>query len=327
MNKGKVVTIGGGTGSSVLLQGLKNYTENITAIVTVADDGGGSGYLREDLGMLAPGDIRACLIALSDSEEEMSKIMGYRFSEDSGRLAGQSFGNIFLAALTEIYHGFDKGIKSASRILNITGKVLPMTLENVILYAELEDGSVIEGESNISFLIRKNGGRIKKVFLDPPLSKPPSESTEAIMEADLIVLGPGSLYTSVMPNLLVDDLREAVLKSPGKKVYIGNIMTQPGETAGYSLTDHIDSINRHAGQCFLDYILINNKKLPDHLKHKYKYKDGSEQILVSGEEVSELKKQGCHVIEGDFLDTSYPYARHNAMAVSESLMEILAGKI
>lgn len=280
-NDFKIVTIGGGSGSSVLLHGLKNFTKNITAIVTAADDGGGSGILREDLGMLPPGDIRSCLVALSNSEKEMADLMKFRFSESSGRLSGQSFGNIFLAAMSEIYKDFETGLKEASKVLAITGKVLPMTLEDVTLYAKLENGMVIEGESNITFLARKEETKIDHVFLKPEIIRPPFESLDDINGADMIVLGPGSLYTSIMPNLLVKDLLKAIIDSKAIKVYILNIMTQAGETIGYRAIDHIDAIYKHAGENFLDYVIVNNKEIDERIKLKYKYKDKTEQILLN----------------------------------------------
>lgn len=317
----KIVTVGGGTGSSVLLYGLKNYTKNITAIVTVADDGGGSGVLREDLGMLPPGDIRACLIALSNSENEMEQLMRFRFDENCGRLAGQSFGNLFIAALNGIYGDFEIGLKEASKVLAITGKVLPMTLEDVTLYAELEDGSVIEGESNITFLTRKSGGRIKRVYLEPELSKPPFESLEDIKKADIIVLGPGSLYTSVIPNLLVEDLKDAIMNSKAKKVYVCNVMTQAGETDNFSAYDHLKAIITHCGKNFIDYILVNITEIPADVKLKYKYKDSSCPVYIDENEIQKIENMGTKVITGDFVDIKHNYVRHNADEVSRKIIE------
>ncbi len=319
----KIVTLGGGTGSSVLLYGLKKYIDDITAIVTVADDGGSSGMLREDLGMLPPGDIRACLVALSNSEEEMEELMRFRFDQDSGSLAGQSFGNLFLAALSQIHGSFDKGLKAASKVLNLRGKVLPMSLDNITLYAELEDGSIIQGESNISFLTRKSGSRIKSVFIKPPLTKPPVESIDELMEADLVVLGPGSLYTSVMPNLLVEDLRNAVIESPGKKIYICNIMTQPGETDDFTPYDHLKAIVDHCGQSFIDYIFINNQSLPAELEIKYKYENNSHPVIPSQGDLEKIIDLGTQPILGNFLDTSYGYVKHNSDEITRELLDLL----
>lgn len=325
MEELKVVTVGGGTGSSVLLSGLKDYTKNITAIVTVADDGGSSGALREDLGMLPPGDIRACLIALSNSQDEMEKLMSYRFEKDKGGLSGHSFGNLFLAALNDIYGDFESGLRKASKVLAITGKVLPMTLDDVVLYAELEDGSIIEGESNITFLTRKNGGAIKKVYIEPAKIKPPEKSIEEISNADVIILGPGSLYTSVIPNLLVEDLRKAIINSPAKKVYICNVMTQAGETDNYKAIDHLKAICKHAddnGNNFIDYIFINNQTIPDRERLKYYYKDKSIPIIADEEEIKAIEDFGTKVILGDFVDIKNEFIRHDSYKVSKALMQL-----
>lgn len=264
----KIVTIGGGTGNSILLRGVKNFTSNITTIVTVADDGGGSGVLREDLGMLPPGDIRNCLVALANTEPIMEKLINYRFS--NGQLKGQSLGNLLIAAMNDICGDFNEAIKEISNVLAITGKVLPMTLDNVKLFAELEDGSTIEGESNITFLNRKNGGKIKRVYTSPKLILPLKESIDSIMDADIVLLGPGSLYTSIIPNLLVTDISQALKETKAEVVYILNIMTQPGETNGYSVTDHVAAIIDHANSNIIDKIVVNSKEVDKYAKYRYK---------------------------------------------------------
>ncbi|MFA5524198.1 MAG: gluconeogenesis factor YvcK family protein, partial [Tissierellales bacterium] len=251
----KVVVIGGGTGLSVFLRGLKEYTHDITAIVTVADDGGGSGILREDLGMLPPGDIRSCIIALANTEPAMEKLLQYRFKE--GRLKGQSFGNLFIAAMNEIHGNFEKAIKEMSSVLAVTGKVLPMTLENVKLYARLEDEHIIEGESNISVKSCEYRSRIDSVYIKPEKVKPVEEAIMAIREADCIVLGPGSLYTSVIPNILVEDIANEICQSKATKVYISNVMTQPGETDNYGVLEHVNAIIKHSKDCIIDYVIAN----------------------------------------------------------------------
>ena len=248
----KVVVVGGGTGLSVLLRGLKRFTPNITAIVTVADDGGGSGVLREDLGMLPPGDIRSCLLALANTEPTMEKLFQFRFKE--GRLKGQSFGNLFIAAMNEIYGSFELAIKEASNVLAVTGKVLPMTLENVTLYAILKNGQVVKGESEIPLKNKEVGSRIERIYMEPKVSYPLDEAIVAIEEADVIVLGPGSLYTSIIPNLLVNNIVGTIFDARAPKVYISNIMTQPGETDGYTVLDHVEAILKHSRED-LDCIL------------------------------------------------------------------------
>jgi len=248
----RIVAIGGGTGLSSLLRGLKEYTTNLTAIVTVADDGGSSGRLRHELGVLPPGDIRNCLVALADSESMMTDLFEYRFNEGDG-LTGHSFGNLFLAAMSGIAGDFDSAIKESSRVLNIKGRVLPSTLANVALEATLEDGTVVLGESNIS----KSKSPIRSIRLVPESCEPLDEAIEAILAADAIVLGPGSLYTSVMPNLLVPGIAEAVERSMALKVYVCNIMTQPGETDGLSAADHARALLNGTGKMLFDHVLVN----------------------------------------------------------------------
>ncbi|HCX03227.1 MAG TPA: YvcK family protein, partial [Clostridiales bacterium] len=256
-NKGKnVVVFGGGTGLSILLRGLKNYTDNITAVVTVADDGGGSGKLREDMGMLPPGDIRNCLISLSDVEPITEKLMQHRFKE--GYLKGQSFGNLFIAAMYEIFGDFEHALKELGSIFRITGKILPMTLEDASLKAELKSGEIIYGENYIPEYVRKTGDTIKKMMLIPEESQPMYETVASIREADVVVLGPGSLYTSVIPNILVKDVVRHIKESKAKVVYIANIMTQPGETDGYNVLNHLNALIEHCGQNIIDYVFVNN---------------------------------------------------------------------
>lgn len=258
----RVVVIGGGTGIPVLLRGLKAYTGNLTAIVTVADDGGSSGRLRGDLGILPPGDIRNCLVAMARREPEMEELLQYRFS--SGELKGHNMGNLLLAALCDSTGGFDRAVHSLSRVLAVRGQVLPVTLSDVQLCGEMEDGRVVRGESRIP----ASGGRIKRVFLDPATCIPTREALEAIWEADLIVMGPGSLYTSILPNLLVPGIAEAIAASPAARVYIGNVMTQPGETDGYTASRHLQAIIDHAGP-LVDYMIVNTQAVPNRLRNRY----------------------------------------------------------
>ena len=251
----KIVAIGGGTGLSVLLRGVKEYTTNLTAIVTVADDGGSSGRLRRELGILPPGDIRNCIAALADAEPLMTRLFQYRFSEGSG-LSGHSFGNLFIVAMSGVLGNFEEAVRQTSRVLAVRGQIIPSTLTNVTLCAKTEDAGTIHGESNIGEATAK--GRIKEVFLVP--ANPPAypEAVRAILEADLIVLGPGSLYTSVLPNLLVQGIRRAVLASPASKVYVCNVATQPCETEGFGVAEHVAAIQAHVRHPFLHYVLANN---------------------------------------------------------------------
>jgi uncharacterized cofD-like protein len=250
----KIVAIGGGTGLSTLLRGLKRKTTNLTAVVTVSDDGGSSGRLQKELGVLPPGDVRNCLVALADDEAMVTDLFRYRFHEGEG-LTGHSFGNLFLAAMTGITGNFDRAIKESSRVLNIKGRVLPATLGVVRLCGRLKDGTVVEGESNIS----KSRQPIKHVFFDPPYAAPLAEVIAAIREADAIVLGPGSLYTSILPNFLVDRVAREVAASPAVKMYVCNVMTQPGETDSMTAADHVRALLDNAGERVCDYVIVNDE--------------------------------------------------------------------
>lgn len=250
----KVVAIGGGTGLSTLLRGLKRRTSNLTAVVTVSDDGGSSGRLQKELGVLPPGDIRNCLVALADDEALVTDLFRFRFTEGEG-LSGHSFGNLFLAAMSGVTGNFDKAIKESSRVLNIVGRVLPATLGVVRLCAELDDGSIVEGETNISLARRP----IKRVFFDPPNADPLDEVVAAIRDADAIVLGPGSLYTSILPNFLVSRVAHEVANAHAVKLYVCNVMTQPGETDGMTAADHVKALFDGAGAQVCDYVVVNDE--------------------------------------------------------------------
>ncbi len=249
----KIVAIGGGTGLSTLLRGLKEYTGNLTAIVTVADDGGSSGVLRRELGILPPGDVRNCIAALADAEPLMTDLFQYRFSDGSG-LAGHSFGNLFIVAMSGVVGNFEDAIRQTSRVLAVRGQIIPSTLANVTLCAVTDEAGTIQGESRIT----DGNSRIRQVYLLP--NNPPAhpEAVRAILEADMIILGPGSLYTSVLPNLLVRGIRRALIASPAFKVYVCNVATQPGETDGFSLGDHVTAIEEHIGKHHIQYVLAND---------------------------------------------------------------------
>ena len=302
-----------------MLRGLKEYTSNITAIVTVADDGGGSGILREDLGMLPPGDIRSCILALANTEPIMEKLLQYRFND--GMLKGQSFGNLFIAAMNEICGSFEEAIKETSNVLAVTGKVLPMTLEDVTLYAVLENGHTVKGESAIPLKNKELDSRIKQVYMEPRISYPLVEAVEAIQDADLIVLGPGSLYTSVIPNLLVNGMVKTIYHAEAPKVYIANIMTQPGETDGYTVLDHVDGILTHSRDDLLDYVIVNTEKIPRGILEKYTL-DGSEPVILEEGEEDILKSKGIQVIKENLVDIKKDYIRHDALKLSRILVEI-----
>ncbi|KJS01437.1 MAG: hypothetical protein VR68_05450 [Peptococcaceae bacterium BRH_c4a] len=281
LNRGpRVVVVGGGTGLSVLLRGIKKYTSNITAIVSVADDGGSSGRLRDDLGILPPGDIRNCLVALADKESLMEQLLQYRFTV--GELAGHSLGNLLIAAMNDLAGGFHPAIRGMSRVLAVRGQVLPSTLENISLGAEYSDGSVVFGESNIP----KYGRRIRKIFLEPAQCFPLPEALQAIAEADAIVLGPGSLYTSIIPNLMVTGFSDEIARSGAVKMYVCNIMTQLGETDGYTASAHVKAILSHAGKV-VDFIVVNRGGIPKVLRDRYS-KEGAIPVTADAKEIERM---------------------------------------
>ena len=314
-NETKVVVIGGGTGLSTMLRGLKQYTSHITAIVTVGDDGGGSGKLREDLGMLPPGDIRNCILALADTEPLMEDLLQYRFTE--GSLKGQCFGNLFLAAMAGISENFEDAVQKMSSVLAVKGKVLPVTLDDMKLVAELENGEIIEGESKIpsEVIVRKT--RIKKLAIKPIDAKPLEEAIKAINNADVIIMGPGSLYTSIIPNLLVKGIPEAICKSPAKKVYISNVMTQPGETNGFKVSNHLKVLMDYGVAGNIDYVIANNGIIPPDIKEKYA-RENAELVVLDYENISNLN---VNVIEADLIKITKRYVKHNAEKLAELIMK------
>lgn len=267
-NEPRLVVLGGGTGLSMLLRGLKKYSESITAIVTVSDDGGSSGWLRRELGMMPPGDIRRCLVALANTESLMEQVIQHRFLQGQG-LQGHTLGNLLLTAMTEITGDFMTAVTEVSKILAVRGRVLPAALQTVTLGAHMSDGAVIEGET----AIRAYGGQIKSIYIIPAKVEPPPPAIAALHEAALIVLGPGSLYTSVLPNLMVPPLREALVATRCPRVYVCNIMTEHGETDGFAAQDHIQAIYNHVGKPCLDYTLINNRPLTDEVAERYVAED------------------------------------------------------
>jgi uncharacterized cofD-like protein len=310
----RVVVIGGGTGLSTLLHGLKEYTSNITAIVTVADDGGSSGRLRQDYNVLPPGDIRNCLVALADAEPLMGKLFQFRFDEGS-ELGGHSFGNIFITAMTKVAGDFDAAIKESSKVLAIRGSVVPSTLDKVMLVAEHADGSETVGESNIP-LARSP---IRRIFLRPVNCKPTEEAIEAIRKADAIVLGPGSLYTSIMPNLLVGRIYQEILASRAVKVYVCNVMTQKGETDGYKASDHLRAITGHTAPGVVEHCIVNTARIPQEMLKKYA-EEGSVPVVPDSEN---LKKMRCRVIEAHIVSTR-DYVRHDSARLAKIIIDLAA---
>ena len=312
LNKGaKIVAIGGGTGLSMLLRGIKKYTNNVTAIVTVGDDGGSSGRLREEMGILPPGDIRNCIAALADDEDMITELFQYRFKNGEG-LEGHSFGNLFLTALCAITGDMVRAVKESSNVLNIRGVVLPATLDDMKLAAVFEDGKIVHGESNIP----EAHGKIKRLFTEPEHCKALPEAITAIKEADLIILGPGSLYTSVIPNLLVDGIVEAITNSTAKKIYVCNIMTQPGETDNYSVASHVNALISHAGgKKIIDAVLVNDS-LPDNISEGYA-KSGSIPVRLDMENIAPI---GIEVVSQKLLqENKQGLVRHSSHRVARAV--------
>src|SRR3989344_1601469 len=306
LQKKKVVVMGGGTGTFVVLSALKNYPVELTAIVSMADDGGSTGMLRDQYGVLPPGDARRALVALSESSETLRELFNYRFQK--GSLAGHSFGNIFLSALEQLKGNFGAAVEEASRVLNVKGRVLPVTLSNVRLFAELADGKIVKGETNIDIPRTKARAKIKKVWLSPGAKINP-EAREAIARADLIVIGPGDLYTSLIPNLLVRGAPEAIKKSKAKKVFVCNLMTKFGETHGFRAEDFVEEIEKYLGKNVLDFAVFNNKKPANAILAKYK-KEKAEFIEPPNVRNLVLDKVKPKYILADLLDEG-PFIRHN----------------
>lgn len=309
----KVVAIGGGTGLSAILRGLKHRPWQLTAVVTVADDGGSSGRLRADLNIPPPGDIRNVLVALSDTEPLLEEVLQYRFRQGEG-LAGHSLGNLLLAALCDMTGDFVTGIKALSRVLAVRGKVLPASDRAVVLRATMTDGTVVEGESKIPLA----GKRIRRLELDPQDAAANEEAVQEILEADCLIVGPGSLYTSLLPNLLVKGLAEAVIQSDALKIYVCNLMTQPGETDGLSAAEHVDVLVRHVGHRLFDWVIVNRAELPVSVLRQYAAK-GAYPVEPA---VNTLAAMGYHVI-ADNLVSYGTYLRHDAHRLGDLIEQVM----
>ena len=316
----KIVVIGGGTGLSTMLRGLKYYTSNITAIVTVGDDGGGSGDLREDLGMLPPGDIRNCILALADTEPLMQDLLQYRFQD--GRLKNQSFGNLFLAAMAGISDNFEDAVQKMSSVLAVTGKVLPVTLDDMQLVAQLENGNKVYGESQIPNEAIKQSSKIKKLMIQPEDAEPLLEALQAIKEADAVVMGPGSLYTSVISNLLVKKISSAVRRSSALKIYISNVMTQPGETDNFTVSDHIKTLRKYGGRDIVECVIANSGKIPKDIKEQY-LNDNS--IAVEVDE-KEIKNLGVDLVLDNIAKIKDGTVKHDSNKLAEVLINTIMQK-
>ncbi|BAC92105.1 gluconeogenesis factor YvcK family protein [Gloeobacter violaceus] len=308
----KIVAIGGGTGLSTLLRGLKRYSTNITAVVTVADDGGSSGRLRQEFGVLPPGDLRNCLAALADEEKLLTELFQYRFKLGEG-LAGHSFGNLFLTAMAEITGDLEKGVEASSKVLAIRGRVLPATLDNMTLWADLEDGRHIEGESNISHA----GGQIVRIGCTPVAPRALPQVAAAIREAELVIIGPGSLYTSIAPNLLVPEIAQALKASSAHKIYICNVMTQPGESDGYSVSDHVRALEVAAGGPFFEAVMVQ-KDTPTRNLDRYA-KQQSQPVTVDRDN---LALMGLQIVLANVMDEDHASGtiRHSSQRLGRALL-------
>jgi uncharacterized cofD-like protein len=315
LNRGpKVAVVGGGTGLSVLLTGLKQFTSNISAIVTVADDGGSSGRIREEFDMLPPGDIRNCLVALADAPALMRDLFQFRFDTNS-QLSGHSFGNLFITVMTQLTGDFEKAVKETSKVLNLRGQVIPSTLDKVVLVAKHKDGSTTIGENKIP----KTHRSIEKVYLDPDKPQATPDAVKAIKEAQVIVLGPGSLYTSIIPNLLIKEISEAIASSDAVKVYVCNAMTQPGETDNYSAADHIKALLAHSHPKIIDYCVVNTAEIPQSILQRY-IKQGSHLVVNDRKKIEEM---GYRVIEDDFGIIEDTLIRHDPAKLAKIIFGLI----
>ncbi|WP_323703025.1 YvcK family protein [Mammaliicoccus sp. Dog046] len=319
MKKLKVVLIGGGTGLSVLARGLKDFNIDITAIVTVADDGGSTGKIRDVMDIPAPGDIRNVLAALSDTEPMLEKLFQHRFEEE--KIGGHSVGNLLLAAMTNITDDFGHAVKELSKILNIKGQVIPSTTKSVVLNAVMSDGEIVVGESNIP----KTSKKIEKVFLTPEDIEPMEEAIDAIQEADLIVMGPGSLYTSIIPNLILKKVKDALIHTEAERLYVCNLMTQQGETTGYSVSDHVKAIHDHVGDAIIDFVICQKERFNEEILLRYE-KEDSKQVEFDG---CKLEKMGVQCIHDEQLVsiTPHQYIRHNNVVLAQMIYEIALREI
>ncbi|HZK44577.1 MAG TPA: gluconeogenesis factor YvcK family protein [Syntrophomonadaceae bacterium] len=313
-NEPKIVVIGGGTGISVLLRGLKKYTSNLTAIVTVSDDGGNSGRLRAELGVLPPGDIRNCLVALAETETLMDKVFQHRFIQESS-LKGHNLGNLLLVAMTEITGDFNLAIREVSKILAVKGRVIPATLEQVVLGAKMHDGNTIYGET----LLREYKGKIEKLFLVPETCSPLPETIAALDEADAIIIGPGSLYTSIIPNLLVKGIKEGIAKSNATTFYVSNIMTELGETDNYTATDHLNVIFDYLDEKIIDYIVVNSGAIDNPRLMRYE-KEQAIPVIVDNDKILQM---GVKIIETDLV-LKNDVAWHDSDKLALTIMKALA---
>lgn len=309
----KIVVLGGGTGMPVLLRGLKDYPIDLSTIVTVADDGGSTGQLREMIETPAPGDIRNVIAALANVDQELYELFQHRFNVSNG-LCGHSLGNIVLIAMSSITGNFYEAVKEVSVMFNVKGNIYPIVNESVTLHAEMDDGTIVTGESKIPMKNKK----IKRVFLTPDHVTPMPDVVEAILDADLVVISPGSLYTSILPNLIIKDVVDALNQTAAKTVYVCNIMTQPGETNNYSAADHVKAIYNHIGSNTIDSIIVHNQPIAKNLLLEYEKQNASPVTY----NLSSLYELGLEVFEEDIIDHFHPMIRHNTEKIAKIIYQM-----
>jgi uncharacterized cofD-like protein len=311
----RFVCVGGGTGLSTLLAGLKGFTRNITAVVAVTDEGGSSGRLRQEWGVLPPGDVRNCLVALAENDNSLNRILNFRF--DRGELNGHSLGNLILLAVCELVGDFSKAVEEMNNLLAIRGRVLPVTTETVVLHGETTEGKFVSGELDIS----DNGSEMKRMWLEPSSAKPLSDVIEAIPEADIIVLGPGSLFTSILPNLLLEEVARSIKNAYAPKVYVANLMTQTRETEGMNITSHLDWIASVLGS-MPKYVVANQTPIPRDFLERYR-ESGAEPLYISLDEERYLQGKNCEIVYADLVNIKDgKYLRHHSQNLAEILMRI-----
>ena len=313
----KIVVIGGGTGLNTVLKGLKKYTDNLTAIVTVSDYGEASTDSRKILETLPLEDIKESMVALASNEDEMNNLLNYKFED--GKLKSLSFGDIYLLAMQNVYKDFSKSVKQSSEVLNITGKVLPVTMEEMKICAELEDGTVVENREDIPEMVNRKSSKINRIFINPTNCRVAPGVAEAIEEADAIIIGPGNLYTNVLPNLLVKGVTRAIKNCRGFKIYISNIMTEPGQTHEYSLSDHIKAIIDHVGEGVIDYCIYDTGEIVPEIIRKYN-EEGSELV---DQDTAKAKSMGMHLLKRDLATVDGERIRHNPDAIAASIVELI----
>ena len=300
-----IVVIGGGTGMSVLLKGLKQHTDNLTAIIGVADDGGSSGRLRRELGVIPPGDFRNCIVAMSDEESLLPELFQYRFTEGEG-LKGHSFGNLFIVAMSHVTDSFQSALSESSKVLAVRGKITPATTANLNLSARMTNGKLIAGESNIT----AEKGTVERLYINPPFAKAYGPSEESILEADVVVIGPGSLYTSILPNLMVPGILDALLTTTALRIYVCNVATEVGETQNFFVEDHVNALMKHTDENILDYVIANNNII-----------DIGDRFMGNSVPVSNEIISNIEVAYADLLDTNHP-VRHDSNKLAEFILSI-----